>query len=86
MGRRTVTVAEVRLWERRIGAVSWDDARGFAHFEYDPAFIPGGRQVAPLTMPLASEIYSFPALSRQTFHGLSLDVPSCLRHNRPASK
>ena len=70
MGRRTVTVAEVRLWGRAIGAVSWDDDRGFTHFEYDPAFVPGGRQVAPLTMPLASEIYSFPALSRQTFHGL----------------
>ena len=65
-----MTVAEVRLWGRTIGAVSWDGDRGFAHFEYDPAFIPGGRQVAPLTMPLASGIYSFPALSRQTFHGL----------------
>ena len=65
-----MTVAEVRLWGRTVGAVSWDDERGFAHFEYDPAFIPGGRQVAPLTMPLASEIYSFPALPRQTFHGL----------------
>ena len=65
-----MTVAEVRLWGRTVGAVSWDDERGFAHFEYDPAFIPGGRQVAPLTVPLASEIYSFPALPRQTFHGL----------------
>ena len=65
-----MTVAEVRLWGRTIGAVSWDDDRGFAHFEYDPAFIPGGRLIAPLTMPLASEIYSFPALSRRTFHGL----------------
>jgi serine/threonine-protein kinase HipA len=65
-----MTVAEVRLWGRRIGAVSWDDDRGFAHFEYDPAFILGGRQVAPLTMPLASDIYSFPALPRRTFHGL----------------
>ncbi len=65
-----MTVAEVRLWGRTIGAVSWGDDRGFAHFEYDPAFIPGGRQVAPLTMPLASEIYSFPALPRRTFHGL----------------
>ena len=70
MGRRTVTVARVRLWGRTIGAASWDDDRGFAHFEYDPAFIPGGREIAPLTMPLASEIYSFPALPRQTFHGL----------------
>ena len=70
MGRRTVTVARVRLWGRTIGAVSWNDDRDSAHFEYDPAFIPGGRQVAPLTMPLASDIYSFPALPRQTFHGL----------------
>ena len=70
MGRRTVTVAKVRLWGRTIGAVSWNDDRDSGHFEYDPAFIPGGRQVAPLTMPLANEIYSFPALPRQTFHGL----------------
>ena len=65
-----MTVAEVQLWGRTIGAVSWDDDHGFAHFEYDPAFIPGGRQVAPLTTPLAGEIYSFPALPRRTFHGL----------------
>jgi len=65
-----VTVAEVRLWGRTIGAVSWNDDRDSAHFEYDPAFLPGGRQVAPLTMPLASEIFSFPVLPRPTFHGL----------------
>ena len=35
-----MTVAEVRLWGRTVGAVSSDDERGFAHFEYDPAFIP----------------------------------------------
>ena len=70
MGRRTVTVARVRLWGTTIGAVSWNDDRDSAHFEYDPAFIAGGRQVAPLTTPLANEIYSFPALPRQTFHGL----------------
>ena len=66
----TVAVASIRLWGRTVGAASWDDDRGLAHFEYDPDFIPGGRQVAPLAMPLASEIYSFPALPRQTFHGL----------------
>lgn len=70
MGRRTVTVAKVRLWGTTIGAVSWNDDRDSAYFEYDPAFIPGGPQVAPLTMPLANAIYSFPALPRQTFHGL----------------
>ncbi len=65
-----MTVATVRLWGRTIGAVSWDDDRETAFFEYDPAFVSGGPQVAPLTMPLSGEIYSFPALPRQTFHGL----------------
>ena len=65
-----MTVAEARLWSTTIGAVSWDDDRGCAAFEYAPAFLPSGREVAPLTMPLAAEIYSFPALARETFHGL----------------
>ena len=65
-----MTVAEVRLWGRAIGAVSWDDERGIANFEYEPSFIPSGRRIAPLTMPLSDEIYSFPALPRATFAGL----------------
>ena len=65
-----MTVAEVRLWGRAIGAVSWDDERGIAHFEYEPSFIPSGRRIAPLTMPLSDGIYSFPALPRATFAGL----------------
>lgn len=70
LGRRTVTVAEVRLWGRTVGAVAWDRGRGLADFEYDPAFVDGGREVAPLTMPLSDQIHSFPALARGTFLGL----------------
>ncbi len=65
-----MTVAEVKLWGRTIGAVSWDQDRGFANFEYEPAFLDSGRQIAPLTMPLSDQIYSFPALARETFFGL----------------
>ena len=65
-----MTVAEIRLWGTTIGAVSWDDERGHADFEYEPSFIPSGRQVAPLTMPLSDEIFSFSALPRRTFAGL----------------
>ena len=65
-----MTVAAVRLWGRTIAAVSWDDDQGLAHFEYDPSFISSDREIAPLTMPLSDEIYSFPALPRQTFAGL----------------
>lgn len=65
-----MTVAEVRLWGRRIGAVAVDGPQGVAAFEYDPEFRESGIQVAPLTMPLGSEVYRFPGLGRDAFHGL----------------
>jgi len=63
-------VTEVRLWGRTIGAVSLLADDGVASFEYEPAFIGSGIEIAPLTMPLADRVYRFPELSRQTFHGL----------------
>jgi len=65
------TVAEVRLWGRTIGAVSLADEADIAAFEYDPAFAGSGIEISPLMMPLAGKVYTFPELSRQTFHGLS---------------
>ncbi|MBT1070978.1 type II toxin-antitoxin system HipA family toxin [Pelotalea chapellei] len=64
------TVAEVRLWGRTIGAVALPGGSEVATFEYDRDFINSGIQVAPLMMPLAPPVYSFPALAQQTFHGL----------------
>jgi serine/threonine-protein kinase HipA len=64
------TVAEVRLWGRTIGAVSLADGADIAAFEYDPAFVGSGIEISPLMMPLADRVYTFPALSPQTFHGL----------------
>lgn len=64
------TVAEIRLWGARIGAVSWDADRQLGAFEYAPEFRESGIQVAPLTMPLGPRIYEFPQLARESFHGL----------------
>jgi len=64
------TVAEVRLWGRRIGAVSLQPGGEIATFEYTPAFAASGIEIAPLVMPLASRRYRFPELSREAFHGL----------------
>jgi len=64
------TVAEVRLWGSRIGAVSLGDGADVAAFAYDPAFITSGIQVAPLMMPLGPDIYTFPDLNPRSFHGL----------------
>ncbi|MFW6089887.1 MAG: HipA N-terminal domain-containing protein, partial [Gemmatimonadota bacterium] len=63
-------LAEVRLWGRRIGAVSQADDEDVARFQYDPEFAGSGIEVAPLTMPLARAPYSFPGLARESFHGL----------------
>jgi serine/threonine-protein kinase HipA len=69
-----VTLAEVALWGQRVGAVLWEDNRQLAAFEFDPDFLRSGLDLAPLTMPLADtragEVFQFPALSRDTFHGL----------------
>lgn len=64
------TVAKVKLWGRTIGAVALEEGADLASFEYDPAFVRSGIEIAPLTMPLARRVYSFPALARETFHGL----------------
>lgn len=65
-----MTTATIRLWGRDIGAISWDAETALANFQYDPAFSRSGIEVAPLTMKLSDQIYSFPALPRETFHGL----------------
>ena len=64
------TSARVRLWGRDIGAVTWLDDRELGVFQYIPEFTHSGIQIAPLTMPLQEAPYQFPALARETFHGL----------------
>jgi serine/threonine-protein kinase HipA len=64
------SIANVTLWGKRVGAVAWADDRRLASFEYDPTFLARRLNVAPLTMPLARTIYTFPELSFRTFHGL----------------
>lgn len=63
-------LAEVRLWDKVVGAVSLAEGATVADFEFDPRFVGQGLQVAPLTMPLSSRAHRFPALRRESFHGL----------------
>ena len=65
-----VTTAEVHLWEHHVGTVFWNEAQQVASFEYEPSFLGKGLKVAPITMPLTEDIYSFPALPQRTFMGL----------------
>lgn len=65
-----MTAAEVYLWGTKIGAVVFDSETGLGSFEYDPAFLTSGIEVAPIVMPLSRRVYMFPELARQSFHGL----------------
>lgn len=64
------TLAKVQLWGRTIGAVSLEDGKDYALFQYDPAFASSGIEVSPITMPLSERVHVFPDLPRNTFHGL----------------
>ncbi|MDP2991127.1 MAG: type II toxin-antitoxin system HipA family toxin [Kiritimatiellota bacterium] len=67
---KRVNVAAVRLCEQDAGAVAWNEEREIGEFEFENAFLRQGLEIAPLTMPLRSGIFSFPLLKRETFHGL----------------
>jgi serine/threonine-protein kinase HipA len=63
-------IAKVQLWGRTIGAVSLEEGREVAAFQYDADFARSGIELSPLMMPLGEQVYQFPALPRNTFHGL----------------
>jgi serine/threonine-protein kinase HipA len=65
-----MTVAEVHLWGRTIGAVSLEDGSPAAAFQYEPGFARSGIQVSPLVLPLDDRVHVFPELPARTFHGL----------------
>lgn len=63
-------IAEVKLWGRTIGAVSLEEGSEIAAFQYDPEFARSGIELSPIVMPLSEQVYQFPTLPRNTFHGL----------------
>ncbi len=65
-----MTLAAVRLWGRRIGAVRWDARRELGEFEYEPEFVESEIQISPLVLPLRRGVHSFPELPRSSYHGL----------------
>lgn len=68
-----MNTAYINIWNKRVGAVSWDPERKLASFEYDSRFPENGWDIAPIKMPLeqAGTIFSFPELSgTSTFKGL----------------
>jgi serine/threonine-protein kinase HipA len=66
--------AYINIWEKRVGAIHWNQDSGMADFEFDPGFYQHKLDVAPLKMPFETakgQVFSFPELSgSSTFKGL----------------
>ena len=69
---KPVHAIEVRIWGQRVGAVAPDPNLRHYVFEYEPAFVRTGIELAPLTMPLARarEPFVFTDLPELTFKRL----------------
>ena len=67
-----VPIIEVRIWGKAVGAVALDPKLGYYAFEYQPAFLRSGIDLAPLTMPIvtASEPFAFADLPEFTYRRL----------------
>ncbi len=65
-------IVEVRIWRKAVGAVALDPRLGYYAFEYQPAFVRSGIELAPLAMPLsaATEPFVFTDLPEQTYRRL----------------
>lgn len=69
-----ITTAYINIWNKRVGAIAWDDNSGLATFEYEPSFLANEWDLSPLKMPILGsekQIFSFPELRDTiTYKGL----------------
>ncbi|GBD95466.1 MAG TPA: type II toxin-antitoxin system HipA family toxin [Nitrospirae bacterium] len=70
-----VSIARVNIWNVFVGAVAWDDSRGYATFEFDPDFPKRKWDLSPFMMSIkdvskSNSIFSFPNLNKETYKGL----------------
>lgn len=65
--------AFVNIWNKRVGAISWDKETGLGTFEYDKDFLKTGLELSPILMPInqGQRIFDFPEnRDNKTFKGL----------------
>ncbi len=67
-----IQTAFVHIWNKRVGAVAWNEEDGTASFEYDPDFAATGWDLSPIAMPLSDvRMHRFPEhRNTNTFKGL----------------
>jgi serine/threonine-protein kinase HipA len=67
-----ITTAFIHIWNKRVGAIAWDEATQLASFEFEPSFLANNWNLSPLKMSMAEKrVFSFPELrNTTTFKGL----------------
>jgi serine/threonine-protein kinase HipA len=69
-----ISTAYIKIWNKRVGAIAWDENSGLASFEYEPSFLANNWDLAPLKMPIRGaekQVFSFSELrNTSTFKGL----------------
>lgn len=67
-------LVDVKLYDRNVGLLSWNEKKGLAEFQYYPDFFRTGLNVSPIVMPLKKElmdyVYTFPSNRNDCFKGL----------------
>lgn len=61
---------DVYIWGTKIGTVAQKEIDDIPHFMYDADFVKSGIELSPIAMPLSTQLYAFPGLNQETFHGL----------------
>jgi len=69
------TILKVRLWNKDVAVVNWNEEKEFATVEFFDGFIRENLDIAPLFMPLedlrrGNKMFSFPSHKNKTFKGL----------------
>ena len=82
-----VDVAEVKIWDKLVGAIRWDNQQQLGYFQYDKEFLKLGWDLSPIKMPLSQgqRIHSFPDLrqNRQNIENTFKGLPGLLSDTLP---
>ena len=70
-----VAIADVIIWDKKVGVVLWNEQKNLGIFEFDKSFLKLGLDISPVMMPISeaqkgNRIFSFPMLNPETFKGL----------------
>ena len=78
-----LTECLVRLWDKDVGVLAWDEKRQFARFQYTDEFCNAGLEISPIKMPLSDKVYEFPELRLTEKSNTFLGLPGIFADSLP---